>query len=248
MEPLRNELVTDLLLRWRAGDRQCLDRLVPLVEDELRRIARGCMQKERRGHTLQTTALVNEAYLRLVQQRQVDCQSRARFLGIAARLMRQILVDRARKFRSKKRGGGELLPLDEGLVFSPVKSASLVALDDALHQLAGFDARKAQIVELRYFGGLTVEETAEALAVRPKTVCANGAWPRPGSSANSARGMPMQAELWKKVEALDQAALAQPVEQRAMFLMRACPDDPQLRREVSRCWISRRIPSWKIRP
>jgi RNA polymerase sigma factor (TIGR02999 family) len=128
------------------------------------------MRKERSGHTLQTTALVNEAYMRLVQQRQVDCQSRAQFLGIAARLMRQILVDRARKFRSKKRGGGELLPLDEGLVFSPAKSASLVALDDALHLLASFDARKAQIVELRYFGGLTVEETAEALAVRPKTV------------------------------------------------------------------------------
>lgn len=170
MEPIRHELVTDLLLRWRAGDRQCLDQLVPLLEDELRRIARVCMRKERSGHTLQTTALVNEAYLRLVQQRQVDCQSRAQFLGIAARLMRQILVDRARKFRSKKRGGGELLPLDEGLVFSPAKSASLVALDDALHLLASFDARKAQIVELRYFGGLTVEETAEALAVRPKTV------------------------------------------------------------------------------
>ncbi len=170
MEPIRHELVTDLLLRWRAGDRQCLDQLVPLLEDELRRIARVCMRKERSGHTLQTTALVNEAYMRLVQQRQVDCQSRAQFLGIAARLMRQILVDRARKFRSKKRGGGELLPLDEGLVFSPAKSASLVALDDALHLLASFDARKAQIVELRYFGGLTVEETAEALAVRPKTV------------------------------------------------------------------------------
>jgi len=170
MEPTRHELVTDLLLRWRAGDRQCLDQLVPLVEDELRRIARSYMRAERSGHTLQTTALVNETYLKLVQQGQVDCQSRAQFLGIAARLMRQILVDRARKFRSKKRGGGELLPLDEGLAFSPAKSTALLALDDALRQLSGFDARKAQIVELRYFGCLTVEETADALAVRPKTV------------------------------------------------------------------------------
>jgi RNA polymerase sigma factor (TIGR02999 family) len=129
------------------------------------------MRAERSGHTLQTTALLNETYLKLVQQGQVDCQSRAQFLGIAARLMRQILVDRARKFRSRKRGGGaELLPLDEGLVFSLTKSAALVALDDALRELAGFDPRKAQIVELRYFGGLTVEETADALAVRPKTV------------------------------------------------------------------------------
>ncbi len=170
MEPIRQELVTDLLLRWRAGDRQCLDQLVPLVENELRRIARSYMRAERSGHTLQTTALVNETYLKLVQQGHVDCQSRAQFLAIAARLMRQILVDRARKFRSKKRGGGELLPLDEGLVFSLTKSAALVALDDALQELAGFDPRKAQIVELRYFGGLTVEETAEALALGPKAV------------------------------------------------------------------------------
>jgi RNA polymerase sigma factor (TIGR02999 family) len=142
-----------------------------LVEQELRRIARSYMRAERSGHTLQPTALVNETYLKLVQQGQVDCQSRAQFLGIAARLMHQILVDRARKFHSRKRGGGaELLPLDEGLAFSSTKSSALVALDDALRQLAGFDARKAQIVELRYFGGLTVEETADALAVHPKTV------------------------------------------------------------------------------
>jgi len=171
MQPPSQEQVTELLLRWRAGDRACLDRLVPLVNDELRRIAHGCMLKERHGHTLQTTALVNEAYVKLVHQAQVDCQSRAQFLGIAARLMRQILVDRARKFRSKKRGGGaELLPLDEGLVFSPAKSAALVALDNALHDLAGFDARKAKIVELRYFGGLTVEETADALLLPRTTV------------------------------------------------------------------------------
>ncbi len=148
-----------------------LDQLIPLVNDELRRIAHSYMRKERRGHTLQTTALVNEAYLRLVHQPQVDFKSRAQFLGIAAKLMRQILVDRARKFTSKKRGSGAaLLPIDEGLLFSPIKSAALVALDDALQDLARFDVRKAEIVELRYFGGLTVDETAEALFVTRTTV------------------------------------------------------------------------------
>jgi RNA polymerase sigma factor (TIGR02999 family) len=129
------------------------------------------MRKERQGHTLQTTALVNEAYLKLVDQTQVDWQDRAQFLGVAARLMRQILVDHARELHRGKRGGGApLLPLDGGLVFSTEKSAALVALDDALHDLAGFDPRKAQIVELRCFGGMTVAESAEALGVHPNTV------------------------------------------------------------------------------
>lgn len=163
--------VTELLFRWRAGDRASLDQLVRLVYSELRRIAYNCMVNERRGHTLQATALINEVYLKLVRQGKVDCHSRSDFLGMAARLMRQILVDHARKFTTKKRGGGvELEPLDEGVVFSPAKSASLVALDDALQRLAAFDERKAQIVELRYFGGLTVEETAEALLIARTTV------------------------------------------------------------------------------
>ena len=171
MEPGGHEPVTELLLRWRAGDQACLHQLVPLVEGELRRIAHRYMRMERPGHTLQTTALVNEAYLRLVDQAQVDWQNRAQFLGVAARLMRHILVDHARELRRGKRGGGaHMLPLDEGLVFSPAKSAALVALDDALNELAGFDPRKAQIVELRYFGGLSVEETAQALGVHPNTV------------------------------------------------------------------------------
>ena len=141
------------------------------LESELRRIAHRCMVKERRGHTLQTTALVNEAYLKLVRQGKADCQSRSDFFGIAARLMRQILIDRARKFATQKRGSGDQLqPLDEGMVFSTAKSASLVALDEALQKLAALDERKAQIVELRYFGGLTVEETAEALFVGRTTV------------------------------------------------------------------------------
>jgi RNA polymerase sigma factor (TIGR02999 family) len=156
---------------WRAGNQECLNRLVPLLEGELRRIAHHYMRKERPGHTLQTTALVNEAYLKLVDQAQVDWKSRAQFLGVAARLMRHILVDRARELCREKRGGGAVhLPLDEALVFSPAKSRALVALEDALAALAGFDPRKAQIVELRYFGGLSVEETAEVLGVHPNTV------------------------------------------------------------------------------
>ncbi len=170
-EPREQEPVTELLLRWRAGERECLNRLIPQVEGELRRIAQRYMRTEKLGHTLQTTALVNEAYLKLVDQSQVDWQNRAQFLAVAARLMRRILVDHARELRCEKRGGGaQLLPLDEGLVFFPAKSAALVALDDALSGLAGFDPRKAQIVELRYFAGLSIEETAAVLAVHPNTV------------------------------------------------------------------------------
>ena len=140
MEPNGSEPVTELLLRWRAGDEECLNRLLPMVEGELRRIARRYMRMERRGHTLQTTALVNEAYLKLVDQAQVDWQNRAQFLGVAARLMRHILVDHARALCRGKRGGGaHVLPLNEGLVFSPAKSAALVALDDALNELAAYD-------------------------------------------------------------------------------------------------------------
>ena len=171
METRGSEPITELLLRWRAGDQECLNRLVPLVERELRRIAHHYMQKERPGHTLQTTALVNEAYLKLVDQAQVEWQNRAQFMGVAARLMRHILVDHARELCRGKRGGGAVhLPLDNALVFSPAKSAALVALEDALTALAGFDPRKAEIVELRYFGGLSVEETAEVLGVHPNTV------------------------------------------------------------------------------
>lgn len=171
MGQTESEAVTELLLRWRAGDQECLNRLLPQVEGELRRIARHYMRMEREGHTLQTTALVNEAYLKLVDQGQVNWQNRAHFLAVAAQLMRHILVDHARGLCRGKRGGGaHVLPLDEGLVFSPAKSTSLVALDDALKELAVFDPRKAQVVEMRYFGGMSVEETAEALGVHPTTV------------------------------------------------------------------------------
>jgi RNA polymerase sigma factor (TIGR02999 family) len=148
-----------------------LHRLLPRVEGELRRIAHRYMSMERQGHTLQTTALVNEAYLKLVDQAQMDWQGRAQFLSVAARLMRHILVDHARELCAGKRGGGTpVLPLDEGLDFSPLRPAALVALDDALGSLAAFDPRKAQVVELRYFGGLSVEEAAVALGVHPNTV------------------------------------------------------------------------------
>jgi RNA polymerase sigma-70 factor (ECF subfamily) len=163
--------ITALLLRWGAGDEQCLNELVPLVERELRRIAHHLMRRERQGHTLQTTALVNEAYLKLVDQSRATWQNRAHFVGIAASMMRRILVDHARGLQRNKRGGAaEHLLLDEGLVFSPSKSAALIALDDALEDLARMDPRKAQVVELRYFGGLSVEEAAEALRVHPNTV------------------------------------------------------------------------------
>jgi RNA polymerase sigma factor (TIGR02999 family) len=125
------------------------------------------MRLERLGHTLQTTALVNEAYIRLIDQAQISWQNRAQFIAVAARLMRQILVDHARRLRREKRGAGVL---DEELIFSPAKSAALVALDDALDDMAAFDARKVKVVELRYFGGMSVEETAEVLGVHPKTV------------------------------------------------------------------------------
>jgi len=163
--------VTLLLVQWGQGDEACLGQLMSLVQTELRHIARRYMRMEAPGHTLQTTALINEAYLKLVDQDHVNWQNRAHFFGIAARIMRHILVDHARASHRGKRGGGmEPLPLDEGLVFTPAKSARLIALDDALTRLARFDARKAQVVDLRYFAGMSVEETAEALRVSETTV------------------------------------------------------------------------------
>jgi len=163
--------VTALLASWTEGDEDALNRLVPLVEHELRRLARRQMGGERQGHLLQATALVNEAYLRLVDIQQVRWQNRAHFFAVAARLMRRILVDAARSQQYRKRGGGtHRVEFEEGLLVTTERAAELVALDDALQALAQVAERKSRVVELRYFGGLSVEETAEVLGISPETV------------------------------------------------------------------------------
>ena len=156
--------VTQLLLDWSDGDQAAFDALMPLVYDELRQMARRFMSRERPGHTLQTTALVNEAYLRLVDQKRVHWQNRAHFFAVAAQAMRRILIDYARKQRYAKRGGGApKISLEETAVMSQERAADLVALDEALTTLASIDPQQSRVVELRFFGGLTIEETAEVL-------------------------------------------------------------------------------------
>ena len=165
-----SEPVTDLLLAWGHGDDSALDRLIPLVRVELHRLARRHMRREHTGHTLQTTALVNEAYLRLVDLGRVRWQDRAHFFAMSARLMRRILVDHARSRQFVKRGGGvRRIPFDEAMV-SVEPNVDLVELDDALRRLADLDPRKGQVVEMRFFAGLSVEEAATALGVAPVTV------------------------------------------------------------------------------
>ena len=163
--------ITAMLQAWRAGDEHALDKLTPQVYRELHRAARLCMRKEREGHTLQTTALINELYLRLGDLQAIDWQSRAHFFALCARQMRRILTDQARARQSHKRGdGAKAISLDDVLAISPQPTADLVAVDDALNQLAKVDERKSQVVVLRFFGGLSVEETAEVLKVSPDTV------------------------------------------------------------------------------
>jgi RNA polymerase sigma-70 factor, ECF subfamily len=163
--------VTQLLLAWSQGEQAALDKLIPVVTAELRRLAHHYMGGERPDHTLQTTALVNEAYLRLVDSRRVRWQNRAHFFALSAQLMRRILVDFARTRNYQKRGGQtRRVSLDEALVMSQDRDRDLVALDEALKTLALADQRKSQVVELRFFGGLSVEETAEVLKVSPDTV------------------------------------------------------------------------------
>ncbi len=165
------EGVTQLLLAWNDGDESALERLVPLVYEELHRLAKRQMERESPDHNLQTTALINEAYLRLVGLKNVQWQNRAHFFALCARLMRRILVDFARSRRYTKRGGGrQPISLNESLVVSPQLSADLVAVNDVLNALTTIDARKGQVVELRFFGGLTAEETAAVLKVSPDTV------------------------------------------------------------------------------
>jgi len=163
--------VTKCLLAWSNGDQSALDRLIPLVHAELYRLAKRCMGKEHSGHTLQTTALVNEAYVRLIDARHVKWQDRAHFIAISARLMRRILVDHARSSNYVKRGGeAQRITLEQAAVYSEERAPDLVRLDDALTALAETDLRKGQVVELRFFGGLSVEETAEVLRVSADTV------------------------------------------------------------------------------
>ena len=163
--------VTQLLVAWSDGDAAARDELMPLVYEELHRLAHRYMGRERIGHTLQTSGLVNEAYLRLIDQSQVHWQNRAHFFGIAAQMMRRILVDYARSRSYAKRGGdAHQVSLDEVALVTKERAAEVVALDDALSGLAEIDLRKSRIVELRFFGGLSIQETAEVLAVSPGTV------------------------------------------------------------------------------
>jgi RNA polymerase sigma factor (TIGR02999 family) len=160
---------TALLVRWKNGDQSALDQLLPLVYDELRRLARSYLQRERAQHTLQSTALVHEAYLRLVDQN-VDWQSRAHFFGIAAQMMRRILVDHARARHAAKRGDGLKVTLDEGMALAEAQSLDVLVLDRALNDLAKLDEQQGKVVELRYFAGLSIEETAEAMSISAATV------------------------------------------------------------------------------
>jgi RNA polymerase sigma factor (TIGR02999 family) len=163
--------ITHLLKEWSEGDQQALDELTPLVYEELRQQAARYLRKERPNHSLQATALINEAFLRLIDVKDVQWQNRAHFFGIAANLMRRILVDHARRRDAEKRGGSQVcLTLDEGLAWANEPDVDLLAIDEALDRLAIIDEQQARIVELRFFSGLTVEETATALGVSPKTV------------------------------------------------------------------------------
>ena len=163
--------VTQLLIEVSKGDRGAVDLLLPVIYDELRKLAANYLRRERPDHTLQPTALVHEAYLRLVDQSRVNWQNRAHFFGVAAQIMRRLLVDHARKHNAEKRGQDfQKLSLDENIDRAVERSGELIALDDALKALAVFDEQKARIIELRYFGGLSIEETADILGVTPTTI------------------------------------------------------------------------------
>ena len=170
-KPSVKETVTRLLVDWKGGSKEALDSLTPIVYNELRKLADHYLRDEHAAATLQPTALVHEAYIRLVAQNQPDWESRSHFFGVAAHLMRQILVDHARKRNSAKRGSGaEKLSIEEAVSFAPARGRDIEALDDALNALAEMDARKAKVIELRFFGGFSVEETAQALDISVATV------------------------------------------------------------------------------
>jgi RNA polymerase sigma-70 factor (ECF subfamily) len=199
--PTTTTKVTGLLLKWGQGNESALEQLIPLVYDELHRIARKHLGREAVGHSLQPTALVNEAYLRLVAAQNVAWQDRTHFLAVSARIMRRILVDHARSRRYQKRGGDAVrVTFDEGLVVSNESTQDLVALDDALLALATFDERKSRVIELRFFGGLSVEETASVLDVSPDTIMRDWrlakAWLR-----REMRGEPLRCALPRRMRA-----------------------------------------------
>ncbi|HEV8486687.1 MAG TPA: sigma-70 family RNA polymerase sigma factor [Blastocatellia bacterium] len=171
MATLSQRQVTQLLLDWREGDQEALNRLIPLVHQELKRLARHYMRRERAGHTLQTSALVNEAYIQLIDYKRVQWKDRSHFLAVAAQVMRRILIDYARNRQSLKRGAGaRKVSLDEAATLADERAAEMIALDEALTSLAELDPRKSRIVELRYFGGLEIEETAQVIGISPATV------------------------------------------------------------------------------
>ena len=169
MQPHSKE-VTQLLLDWNNGDSAAVDKLMPIIYAELRQLAARYLRRERSDHTLQPTALVHEAYIKLIERDRVNWQNRAHFFGAAARLMRRILVDHARSHKAAKRGGGYKVSLTEEIAVSKPADFDLLALDDALEQLAALDEQQSRVVELRYFGGLSIEETAEVLMISPATV------------------------------------------------------------------------------
>jgi RNA polymerase sigma factor (TIGR02999 family) len=171
--------ITELLIAWSSGDRSALDQLAPIVYEELRRQARALMARERPGHTLQTTALMNEAYLRLVDCNRMRWQDRAHFFAVSAQMMRRVLVDHARRQNLKRGGGLKRVSLDEAADIGIDRAAEFVAIDDAMNRLAEIDPRKASVVELRFFGGLSVEETAETLKLAPITVIRDWNMARP---------------------------------------------------------------------
>jgi RNA polymerase sigma factor (TIGR02999 family) len=185
--------VTRLLVSWSGGNQAALEELAPLVYRELRRLAASCLRRERAGHTLQPTALVHEAYMRLVDQSIADCQTRARFFGIAANLMRQILVNHAEQHKAAKRGGGNKVALDEAMAVAvQAEAVDVLALDRALNKLSQLDPRQGRIVEMRFFCGLTEQEIAEVLAISERTVKRDWAMAKAWLHGEITHGQPQQ--------------------------------------------------------
>lgn len=188
-----SDQVTQLLVRWRGGDREALDALMPIVYSELRRMAHSFLQRERSDHTLQSTALVHEAYVRLVGQKLPEWQNRAHFFGVAARLMRQILVEYARSHRADKRGGSACkVSLEESALAPQPTDLDVILLDDALHDLAKLDLQQSRIVELRFFAGLSIDDTSEVLGISPATVARDWTTARVWLHREISRRSPLQ--------------------------------------------------------